>query len=306
MGRLSVHILILNYNGADLLERFLPAFRIAIKKTSHPCRVSVVDNLSTDRSGQVVAQYNDVGWISARENRVLCSYNEVARNLSDDILILVNNDIEPDSEFIDPLVAPFRDDPELFMTSPGFYDSEGRLECGRSTGGVRAGLFWSKAVEGPESRMAGLTFSSGMGAFKRSKFLELGGYDDLYLPGTLEDTDLCFRAWKRGWKSLYVPESRLAHLGQVSFKKRFGKWGIKTLNARNLFLFQWKNIREERFMFEHALLLVPRLLAACLTGHAELLVGFLRALPLAVKALARGSRGTLSDSQIFSLFTNRP
>jgi hypothetical protein len=37
---------------------------------------------------------------------------------------------------------------------------------------------------------------AGFGAYRKSFFLELGGFDDLYLPGTVEDCDICFRFWR--------------------------------------------------------------------------------------------------------------
>ncbi len=44
-------------------------------------------------------------------------------------------------------------------------------------------------------------------AFDRKKFLELGGFDELLAPFYMEDTDLGYLAWKRGWKNLYQPAS---------------------------------------------------------------------------------------------------
>ncbi len=48
-------------------------------------------------------------------------------------------------------------------------------------------------------------------AFDRRKFLELGGFDELLAPFYLEDTDLGYMAWKRGWKNLYQPASVVYH-----------------------------------------------------------------------------------------------
>mgnify|MGYP001606185629 CR=1 FL=1 len=45
---------------------------------------------------------------------------------------------------------------------------------------------------------------------RRSMFLELGGFDETFFM-EYEDLDLCWRAWLRGWSSVYVPEATLRH-----------------------------------------------------------------------------------------------
>jgi O-antigen biosynthesis protein len=60
-------------------------------------------------------------------------------------------------------------------------------------------------------------------AFDRRKFLELGGFDDLLAPFYLEDTDLGYLAWKRGWKVLYQPRSVVYHEHRGTIGKRFSE-----------------------------------------------------------------------------------
>ena len=58
-------------------------------------------------------------------------------------------------------------------------------------------------------------------AFDRRKFLELGGFDALLAPFYLEDTDLGYMAWKRGWKVLYQPRSIVYHEHRGTIGKKF-------------------------------------------------------------------------------------
>lgn len=144
----------------------------------------------------------------------------------------------------------------------------------------------------------------GFGAFRRSYFLELGGFDDLYLPGTVEDADLCFRAWRRGYVGYYCPESVVHHIGQASFKRAFGASGIRRMNRRNLYLFVWKNIRDPLLLAEHALCLGPRLVKDAVTGRSEFLGGFadaVRLLPLALgrRRASRAEPSVVPDRRIF-------
>jgi O-antigen biosynthesis protein len=79
-------------------------------------------------------------------------------------------------------------------------------------------------------------------AFDRTKFLALGGFDELFAPFYLEDTDLGFLAWKRGWKVLYQPASVVYHEHRGTIGKRFGDEHIRGVLQKNFILFTWKNI----------------------------------------------------------------
>ena len=81
-------------------------------------------------------------------------------------------------------------------------------------------------------------------AFDRRKFLELGGFDELLAPFYLEDTDLGFLAWKRGWKVLYQPASVVYHEHRGTIGKRFRNDYIQSVLQKNFLLFCWKNIHE--------------------------------------------------------------
>ena len=81
-------------------------------------------------------------------------------------------------------------------------------------------------------------------AFDRRKFLELGGFDELLAPFYLEDTDIGYMAWKRGWKVLYQPRSVVYHEHRGTIGKRFSAAQIDLVLKKNFALFCWKNIHE--------------------------------------------------------------
>src|SRR3989304_7486018 len=117
MRKRKVNIIILNYNGKFLLEKYLPSVVVASEKSSHECRVSVIDNKSTDGSAAFIKQnFKDVILYEAEENRVLCSYNEYLRTIDDEIVIFLNTDIQVDAYFVDPLVGHFNDEDVLFVS----------------------------------------------------------------------------------------------------------------------------------------------------------------------------------------------
>src|SRR5207302_8680 len=74
-------------------------------------------------------------------------------------------------------------------------------------------------------------------AFDRRKFLELGGFDPLLAPFYLEDTDLGYMAWKRGWKVLYQPKSVVYHEHRGTIGKRFTEQQIQAVLKKNFILF---------------------------------------------------------------------
>ncbi|MGH9627421.1 MAG: glycosyltransferase, partial [Bryobacteraceae bacterium] len=88
-------------------------------------------------------------------------------------------------------------------------------------------------------------------AFDRRKFLELGGFDELLRPFYLEDTDVGYLAWKRGWKVLYQPRSIVYHEHRGTIGRKFSPGYIQSVLKKNFILFCWKNIHEWRRLGSH-------------------------------------------------------
>ncbi len=301
------HVLVLNYNGKALMQECLPSLIAAVKRAKHPSRLTVIDNCSTDGSVEFLRKrFPEVGVYEALENRVLCSFNECVRALDEDIVFLMNNDIKVEPDFIDPAAAVFEERPETFLVSSRSYLFDGSFEGGKSLFFMKYGIFGGTCrFDGYEryTDTFGLTHQAGYGAFDRQKFLQLGGFDDLYLPGRLEDSDLCFRAWKRGYRCYYQPQSVVYHKGGTSFHARYGVSKTLIINFRNTFLFMWKNLSDARLWAEHLVFLVPRLLYDLLRGRPELALGFVQALPRLPRALAKRAQAQAgavrSDRSIF-------
>lgn len=92
---LSCRIIILNYNGKQLLRNFLPSEVASAKASRYPCHVTVVDNASSDGSGNFVkTEFSEVELVCAAKNKVLCSYNDAVRQAQEDVVALLNNAIK--------------------------------------------------------------------------------------------------------------------------------------------------------------------------------------------------------------------
>jgi GT2 family glycosyltransferase len=276
----SIEIFVLNYNGRDLLEQCLPSLVKAVESSAVPCILTVIDNHSRDGSVDFLREhFKSVRIVALQDNRVLCAFNQAVRDSGADIVFLLNNDLKVEPNFIAPLLEAFKNDPSVFLAAPKSYTFDlSRYEGSLSKMEFSSGMIRVESrFEGFEKKIdtAGFTMQAGFGAYRRDIFLKLGGFDELYLPGTVEDTDLCFRAWKAGYTCRYVPESLVYHKGQASFKKYFNRSRLLAINQRNLHLFIWKNISSKKLLLRYFAWYAVRPILFLLKGRFEFLWGAL-------------------------------
>jgi GT2 family glycosyltransferase len=277
------HILVLNYNGRALLAECLPSLVEAAAAAPIPCKVSVVDNGSTDGSiEELVRHWPGVG-LFREPNRGLASFNKVLERLEEPVVLLLNNDVKLARDAIGPLVAAIEAHADALFSAPLCWNFEGdEYEGMRTRVRTRYGLVQGMCrVPGYRTWLARPDLTAAAGpvlAVNRARFLALGGYDSLYAPGRIEDLDLGFRAWMAGWKGYYVPDAVAYHRGLASFLPAFGRHGCDRLAARNSLLFAWKNLCGLRLAV-HLAWLPARLAYALATWRPAFLQAFLEALP---------------------------
>ena len=235
----SVCLAILNYNGKKHLEHLLPTACAAAEKFSNTCAVVVIDNQSTD---------DDVAWIGhefpcveaivAPRNDFLFSYNWFAHKRTEDILVFLNNDLKVDPDFLTPLVRHLRS-PDVFSVLARSYDWNGaEITSGPARLEFRNGFYGWKFATQQQNTCHTLFTSGGFMAVDRKKFLELGGFNRLFAPAYCEDVDLCFRAWRRGWRCIYESNSVVWHRHRATWGN-YSADGLSILELRNLLLMQW-------------------------------------------------------------------
>ena len=285
VNKYTVRVVILNYNGEDLLPRCLHSVVDAAFKSRHAVAVTVLNNPGPNSGLEYVRNnFPSVEIVELSENRILCSYNDYLPKIKEDIAILLNNDIRVASDFIDPLVERFGENPKTFLVAPRVMSFDGsKVEAADSRGRMRFGLFWNSArYPGYEKNIMkfGATFSSGFGAFDRERFLELNGYDDIYMPGIFEDVDLCYRAKQAGYDLFYEPKSVVFHIGQATFKEKHGSKGLTVLAYRNNFLFLWKNFSGWKFWISHVFWVIVRIFGDILRLKTSLVQGLTQAISI--------------------------
>lgn len=265
----AIHLVVLNFNGRHLLAECLPSVLEAARNSRHDCRVAVVDNSSTDDSLDFLASDFPEVEVIHSANRGLCSYNEILARLDGPIAVLLNNDIKLEASCIDPLVDPLLSEGptaggNCFMTTPLCW-----LFDGQTYEGLQTAIRWRWGLVQALSDYPGyervmrkscLTASAGaVMAVDRHAFLELGGFDPLYLPGRLEDLDFAFRGYMAGLHARYVPEAVAYHQGEATFQRELGAARSQALALRNTLLFQWKNLRHPSHVARHLVALPLRL-----------------------------------------------
>jgi GT2 family glycosyltransferase len=278
VGIARTHILILHYNGRELLAECLPSVLAAARRASVPCPVTVVDNGSTDGSPEwLLARWPEVGLIR-EPNRGLASFNAVLARMDEPAVLLLNDDVKLEPSAVDPLLEALAGHPDALFAAPLCWDFDGSTYEGmrtrvRSRFGLVQGMCRTPDhldhVHDPD-----LTAAAGpVLAVDRAKFLALGGYDELYFPGRIEDLDLGFRGWMSGWRGYYVPASQAFHRGFGSFGPAFGRAGCDRLAYRNSLLFAWKNLSGKR-LASHLAWLPARLGHALATGRVGPIAAF--------------------------------
>jgi GT2 family glycosyltransferase len=274
------------------MKEYLPSICEAAKNSSHECKVCVVDNLSTDGSVDFLrSEFPEVNIYRAEKNRILCSYNDAVQDLDSDVVIFLNNDIKVDPDFVDYLLDHFKKDDTMFV-APRVMNFDGTFNGGRSYLKFDKGVI-KVMVDEEGYKLPGKTCAISCGAFKRKTFIDLGGFDDLYLPGIWEDVDICYRALKKGWKGIYEPRSVIWHAESTTFHREYGRKKKLVMAHRNMFLFFWKNIQNKTFLAKHLLITLPRVVAQAIAGKPEMMEGLFNAIPRL--SLATGKRRSLKE-----------
>jgi O-antigen biosynthesis protein len=252
----AASVVIPNWNGKDLLEKYIPSIVTALSGNPDN-EIIVVDNGSSDGSADFLrANFPKVRTLALPNNLGFGGgSNAGCAAAKNDVVVLLNSDMRVAPDFLDPLLAGFTDENvfavscQIFLSDP----SKRREETGLTQSWWQDGTL--KVSHKEDDSITGLFpcayGGGGSCAFDRRKFLELGGFDELLAPFYLEDTDLGFLAWKRGWKVLYQPASKVWHEHRGTIGKKFSYDHIQGVLKKNFLLFSWKNIHEWRKLGPH-------------------------------------------------------
>jgi GT2 family glycosyltransferase len=315
----AASIMILNWNGRPLLERLLPSVREAVARHGGKHEVIVVDNGSTDDSIAWTARhFPEVKLVCHPQNeKFVRGYNLALDAATRDIVLLLNNDMVVDHDFLGPLLDGLRD-ADVFATSAritveGGHDAS--VETGLTRGRWSFGLLKLRHEQPPQPRYPTpcLWAGGGSSAIDRRAFAAMGGFDDLYAPFYVEDVGASYDAWRRGYRVLWCPDAHVLHARSATVRTGVPPFRVARIKRRNELLFAWRSVTSPVLTAAHCLLLPVNLVrraswpdrAPLARGAAIELAALLSALPRLPRALWRREIGrrhyVRSDREVLRL-----
>jgi GT2 family glycosyltransferase/glycosyltransferase involved in cell wall biosynthesis len=304
-------IIVLNWNGKELLAQGLPSIIEAVRVDRRPHEILVVDNGSSDGSVEFLGEnFPGIRVLALKNNLGFAEGNNAGVGAArHDIVVLLNNDMVVDPGFLGPLLRGFR--PETFAVSSQIHlqdPAKKREETGRTVAVFRRGMidYSHREMDNPPyPRNYYPVFWAGGGssAFHREKFLSLGGFRTIYSPAYVEDADLSYQAWKAGWEVLLAPDSVVYHKHRTSTAQRFSPPQLQSLILRNQLLFIWKNIHSPNLLLSHLCFLPWNCYRLARDHGMTAWISVLKAV-LAIPSMGipeKGFQSKRTDAQIFDL-----
>lgn len=295
--KLSVSVVITNFNGEDLLKKNLPSVLKASENKKNRIREIIVsDDGSWDNSVKVLKKdFPEVKAVLLKQNQGFsAAANAGVKKAKEDLVVLLNNDLVPEEDFLEDTFKHFKDE-KVFGVSlheRGYGWAKGRFEDG-----------YIVHQPGKETKKAHQTFwvNGGSGVWRKDIWKKLGGLDhDVLSPFYWEDIDLCYRALKRGYRLVWEPDSIVHHEHETTIGK-FDRKTVERIRERNQLLFNWKNLTSPRLIRKH----IRGAIARCFRHP-----GYLRIVLMAIGRLGRVFKArrkeiketVVSDEAIFARF----
>jgi GT2 family glycosyltransferase len=253
---IKVSVVILNWNGVDFLQKFLPG----VIQHSHlkDVEIIVADNNSSDTSVTVLQQnFPGVRLIQFDKNYGFAGgYNKALEQIKAQYYILLNSDVEVTENWIEPIVDYLDKNPEVAAAMPklkAFHDKESFEYAGAAGGFIdkngypfcRGRIFNTVEKDyGQYDDLCEVFWATGACMFVRADlFHQAGGFDAEFF-AHMEEIDLCWRFKWMGYKIVYHPEVTVYHVGGGALPKENP---YKTyLNFRNNLFLLYKNLPSEK------------------------------------------------------------
>ena len=246
----KVTVAILNYNGEEMLGRFLPS----VLQNSPGARIVVADNASTDGSVAFMKEYfPGVGLILLDRNYGFAEgYNRVMEHVDTEYVLLLNSDVEVTPGWLEPLVAALDADENVVACQPKVldYKRKSHFEYAGAAGGFidrygypfcRGRIFDTvEEDKGQYDTVADIFWATGAALLVRTAaYRDAGGLDGRFF-AHMEEIDLCWRLRARGHRIVCVPASTVYHVGGATLS--VGNPRKSYLNFRNNLLMLYKNL----------------------------------------------------------------
>jgi len=274
----SVAIVILNWNGKNFLEQYLPSVMASLYSNK---KIIVADNASTDDSISFLQNnYPQVQIIQNPANEGFAKgYNTALKQVRADYYVLLNSDVEVTPSWIEPVIRLMESDTTIAACQPKIlaFDDKTKFEYAGACGGwldefgypfSRGRVFDDCETDKGQYDDVQQCFWAGGAAFfvRASVYHELKGLDEFFFAHQ-EEIDLCWRMQLAGYKIFAQPASVVYHVGGGTLQR--GNTQKTFLNFRNNLVMLAKNLS-----FAEALWKIPfRIFLDALAAWRALLGG---------------------------------
>lgn len=250
----DISVVILNWNGSAMLQRFLPS----VIRYSEEAEIIVADNGSTDHSIDILREkFPSVRILPFRENYGFAEgYNRAIQQIETPYVLLLNDDVEVTPHWLQPLLEFMNHHPEVAACQPKILSETQRelFEYAGACGGFidhlgypycRGRIFnHVEKDRGQYDQVCPIFWATGAALLVRTDvFRKEGGLDKRFF-AHMEEIDFCWRLRSRNYGIYCIPQSTVYHVGGGTLPKSHPR---KTfLNFRNNLLMLYKNLPEER------------------------------------------------------------
>lgn len=220
---MKIAVVILNWDGVDLLKKFLPI----VVSFSKEATIYVIDNASQDNSiAYIRSTFPEVTIIQNTENVGYAKgYNVGLQQIKADVYCLLNSDVEVTKNWLTPIIPIFSENKNIVAIQPKIlnFNNKEQFEYAGAAGGFidkygfpfcRGRVFDSLETDnGQYNNQQTIFWASGACFFVRSDtFHQLGGFDEDFFAHQ-EEIDLCWRIFNTDKKIIYTPKSVVYHVG---------------------------------------------------------------------------------------------
>lgn len=252
----KVAVVILNWNGKELLAEFLPS---VVNSIPDYAEIIIADNASSDCSLDFLKKnYPNLKIVQNKSNGGFAKgYNEALKQIKNEYLVLLNSDIETPKNWLEPVIEFLSKNPKVGAAMPKIlqYKKKTHFEYAGAAGGFidqwgfpfcRGRVFnYLEEDLGQYDNNRQIFWATGACMFIRNDlFKKLGGFDEFFF-AHMEEIDLCWRIKRAGYKIFAIGDAHVFHLGGGTLNKLSPR---KTyLNFRNNLLLLVKNHPDKGF-----------------------------------------------------------
>lgn len=251
---MKTSVVILNWNGAEMLRRFLPS--VIAYSQGEGVEICVADNASSDNSCEVIErEFPEVRLIRLSENYGFAEgYNRALQQIDAEYVVLLNSDVEVTSGWLEPMTDYLDKHPQVAACQPKLlsFQEKSCFEYAGAAGGFidkygypfcRGRIFdVIESDHGQYEDIIPVFWATGAALLIRLQvYCEVGGLDGRFF-AHMEEIDLCWRLRSRGYGIVCLPFSRVYHVGGATLKKENPRKTL--LNFRNNLIMLYKNLPE--------------------------------------------------------------